>query len=67
MIHSRDWEVHYTCIIAYIIYNFSKNHGKVLVLDGVVQFSEFDEYCYQEMLAHLPLNSHPNPENVITE
>lgn len=44
---------------------FSKNHGKVLVLDGVIQCTDFDEYCYQEMLAHLALNSHPNPEKVI--
>jgi len=43
----------------------SKNHGNVLVLDGVIQCTEFDEYCYQEMLAHLALNSHPNPEKVL--
>ena len=39
--------------------------GKMLVLDGMIQFTEFDEFAYQEMLAHLPLFAHPNPENVL--
>lgn len=43
----------------------SANHGNVLVLDGVIQATERDEFAYQEMIAHLPLNSHPNPEKVL--
>jgi len=43
----------------------SKHHGVVLVLDGVIQCTEFDEYCYQEMITFLPLNCHPNPQNVL--
>lgn len=43
----------------------SKHHGNVLVLDGVIQCTEFDEYCYQEMLTFIALNSHPNPEKVL--
>lgn len=43
----------------------SKRYGNVLVLDGVIQATEFDEHTYQEMLAFLPLNSHPNPERVL--
>jgi len=43
----------------------SKNHGMVLVLDGVVQCTEFDEFCYQEMLTFLPLNCHPDPKDVL--
>ncbi|KAJ3218201.1 putrescine aminopropyltransferase [Dinochytrium kinnereticum] len=43
----------------------SKNHGHVLVLDGVIQATEHDEFAYQEMIAHLPLNAHPNPKNVL--
>ena len=39
----------------------SVNHGNVLVLDGVIQCTERDEFAYQEMIAHLPMNSHPNP------
>lgn len=43
----------------------SAQHGNVLVLDGVVQLTENDEFVYQEMIAHLPLMSHPNPQNVL--
>lgn len=43
----------------------SKNHGNVLVLDGVIQCTEADEFAYQEMIAHLPLFAHPNPETVL--
>lgn len=39
--------------------------GKMLVLDGVIQFTESDEFAYQEMLAHLPLCAHPRPEKVL--
>ncbi|KAH9818053.1 Saccharopine dehydrogenase-domain-containing protein [Melampsora americana] len=40
-------------------------HGNVLVLDGAIQCVENDEFSYQEMIAHIPLNSHPNPEHVL--
>lgn len=43
----------------------STSFGNVLVLDGVVQLTERDEAAYQEMIAHLPLFSHPNPEHVL--
>jgi len=43
----------------------STNHGNVLVLDGVIQVTEKDEFAYQEMMAHIPLFAHPNPENVL--
>eukprot|EP00741_Cyanophora_paradoxa_P002309 tig00000581_g2240.t1 len=43
----------------------SKTWGKVLVLDGVIQVTEKDEFSYQEMIAHLPLCAHPNPERVL--
>ncbi|MDD3118869.1 MAG: spermidine synthase [Victivallales bacterium] len=39
--------------------------GKMLVLDDVIQFTEDDEFAYQEMLAHLPLFSHPDPRNIL--
>jgi spermidine synthase len=42
----------------------STNHGNVLVLDGVIQVTEKDEFAYQEMIAHLPLYAHPNPKKV---
>ncbi|SCZ91057.1 BZ3500_MvSof-1268-A1-R1_Chr1-3g02520 [Microbotryum saponariae] len=43
----------------------STDHGNVLVLDGAIQCVERDEFSYQEMIAHLPLASHPNPQNVL--
>ncbi|XP_046547106.1 spermidine synthase-like isoform X1 [Haliotis rubra] len=43
----------------------SKTYGNVLVLDGVIQATERDEFSYQEMLAHLPLCCHPNPKKVL--
>lgn len=45
--------------------NFSNTYGNVLVLDGVIQATERDEFSYQEMLAHLPMFAHPNPKNVL--
>lgn len=43
----------------------TKTRGKMLVLDGIIQLTEFDEFAYQEMMAHVPLFAHPNPENVL--
>eukprot|EP00545_Synedropsis_sp_CCMP1620_P001525 CAMPEP_0119008010 /NCGR_PEP_ID=MMETSP1176-20130426/3401_1 /TAXON_ID=265551 /ORGANISM="Synedropsis recta cf, Strain CCMP1620" /LENGTH=302 /DNA_ID=CAMNT_0006960261 /DNA_START=153 /DNA_END=1061 /DNA_ORIENTATION=- len=43
----------------------SENHGNVLVLDGVIQVTERDEFSYQEMIAHIPLFAHPNPKKVL--
>lgn len=39
--------------------------GKMMLLDGIIQFTEYDEFAYQEMLAHLPLFAHPCPERVL--
>lgn len=43
----------------------SETYGNVLVLDGVIQVTTRDEFAYQEMIAHLPLFSHPDPRNVL--
>lgn len=61
----------------------SETYGNVLVLDGVIQCTERDEFSYiylsqgffppkltllssyQEMISHLPLNTHPNPKKVL--
>lgn len=43
----------------------SDSHGRVLMLDGVVQITEKDEFVYQEMLTHVPLFTHANPKNVL--
>ena len=35
------------------------------MLDGIIQCTEFDEFCYQEMIAHTPLFCHDNPEYIL--
>ncbi|CDQ18788.1 spermidine synthase [Halobacillus karajensis] len=39
--------------------------GKMLVLDDMVMTTEKDEFVYHEMIAHVPLFTHPNPKNVL--
>ncbi|SHJ59839.1 spermidine synthase [Clostridium amylolyticum] len=39
--------------------------GRMLLLDGIVQTSIEDEYVYHEMIAHIPLFTHPNPKKVL--
>jgi spermidine synthase len=41
------------------------SHGKMLLNDGLVMVTERDERVYHEMLAHVPLFTHPNPEKVL--
>jgi spermidine synthase len=43
----------------------SSTYGNVLVLDGVIQATERDEFSYQEMITHLPLFSHKNPKKIL--
>ena len=43
----------------------SSHYGRVLVLDGVIQLTERDEFAYQEMIVHLPMFAHANPRNVL--
>ncbi|KAI0804834.1 saccharopine dehydrogenase [Irpex lacteus] len=43
----------------------STHYGTVLVLDGVIQATERDEFSYQEMIAHIPLSTHPSPSRVL--
>ncbi len=39
--------------------------GRVLVLDGVVQTTEKDEFIYHEMLTHVPIFAHGNVKRVL--
>jgi len=39
--------------------------GRVLVLDGVIQTTEADEFIYHEMLVHVPMFSVPAPRRVM--
>ncbi len=43
----------------------SHEHGRVMLLDGVVQITEGDEFVYQEMLTHVPLLAHGSAANVL--
>ena len=43
----------------------STSHGRVMVLDGVIQITEADEFVYQEMLAHVPLLAHGSAGSVL--
>ena len=43
----------------------SASHGRVMLLDGVVQITERDEFVYQEMLTHVPLLAHGAARRVL--
>ena len=43
----------------------SETHGRVLMLDGVIQITERDEFVYQEMMTHVPLLTHGAVKSVL--
>lgn len=43
----------------------SEEYGKIMVLDGAIQITERDEFCYHEMMAHVAMSSHPDPRRVL--
>lgn len=43
----------------------SESFGKVLLIDGVIMLTEADEFCYHEMITHVPLCVHPKAQNVL--
>ena len=43
----------------------SKEYGRMLMLDGVFQTSDKDEFTYHENITHIPLFLHPSPKNVL--
>lgn len=40
-------------------------YGKMLVHDDVIMLTEFDEPHYHEMITHVALNVHPDPQRVL--
>lgn len=42
-----------------------EDFGRALILDSAVQTTVRDEFIYHEMIAHVPLLSHPHPERVL--
>lgn len=43
----------------------TRSQGNMLVLDGIIQLTEADEFAYHEMLVHPALFAHPCPEQVL--
>ncbi len=43
----------------------TKKLGRLLLLDGIIQLTDYDEFAYHEMLANLPLYAHAAPERVL--
>jgi len=40
-------------------------YGKMLTCDGMAMCAEADEYAYHEMIAHVPMLTHPDPKKVL--
>ncbi|APC09022.1 polyamine aminopropyltransferase [Neomoorella thermoacetica] len=40
-------------------------YGRMLLLDNIIQTTVKDEFFYHEMIAHVPLNTHPNPRTAL--
>lgn len=43
----------------------SQPFGKILLIDEVIMLTEADEFCYHEMIAHVPLCVHPKAQKVL--
>lgn len=43
----------------------TKKLGRLLLLDGIIQLTDFDEFAYHEMLANLPMFAHDNPRRAL--
>lgn len=43
----------------------SKEFGRFLTLDGSIMFTERDEFIYHEMITHVPMAVHENPEKIL--
>lgn len=43
----------------------TKSFGRAMVLDGYIMVTERDEFVYHDMITHVPLYTHPNPEKIL--
>ena len=43
----------------------TESMGRVLTLDGLMMTTERDEFYYHEMISHIPMMNHKNPESVL--
>jgi len=68
--HRLSWKVRRTLYAGQSRYQRiqvldTEQFGTALVLDGIMQTTVGDEYIYHEMLALVPLLSHPHPSKVL--
>ncbi len=47
------------------VFETDSSLGRVLTLDDLMMTTEGDEYHYHEMIAHIPMMNHKNPESVL--
>ncbi|MCX6640632.1 MAG: polyamine aminopropyltransferase [bacterium] len=43
----------------------TSDFGNMLALDGCIMLTEAHEFLYHEMLVHIPMLSHPNPQRIL--
>lgn len=58
-IHSEKTEYQHLDVVETVQY------GRMLVLDGCIMTTDKDEFVYHEMLAHVPMHTHPEPKRVL--
>jgi spermidine synthase len=39
--------------------------GKMMAIDGIIQYTDYDHFAYHEMIVHVPMQSHANPKKVL--
>lgn len=59
VLHSEETEYQTLDVVETVQY------GRMLVLDGCIMTTEKDEFVYHEMLAHVPMHTHPAPKSVL--
>jgi len=64
-IRIRDVLCHYHSRFQEIAVFETDQMGRMLVLDDVTMLTESDEFAYHEMIAHVPMMTHPNPSRVL--
>lgn len=43
----------------------TEHFGRIMLIDGLVMLTDRDEFIYHEMISHVPVNVHPNPQSVL--
>lgn len=61
----KDVLCHYRSRFQEIAVFETERLGRMLALDNITMLTEFDEAAYHEMIAHVPLLTHPKPVTVL--